>query len=209
MKYFVALSALAVPMFAATPAWAQSVLVTFETPTSFASINTHYAGGTDSAGVAGMNLGVSFGGDVLAVRNDFPSEPNFSNAPSAIGVMAPVGPDAFMNMAIGFTDLSFFYSSSAVVADGVKVWSGLGGTGTVLASLSLANNAQFLCSNAPYCRFDNVSTTFSGVGRSVSFDGAVGVAGFDNVSFTPVPEPTTLVLMALGLAGVAGVARRR
>lgn len=208
MKYLVAMSALVVPLFAASTASAQSVLVTFETPTSFASINTHYAGGTDSAGAAGMNLGVAFGGDVLAVRND-DLGPYFSNAPSAIGVMAPVGPDAFMNVAIGFTDLSFFYSSSAAVADGVKVWSGLGGTGTVLASLSLANNAQFRCSSAPFCRFDNVSTTFSGVGRSVSFDGAVGAAGFDNVSFTPVPEPTTLVLMALGLAGVAGVARRR
>ena len=208
MKYLIAMSALAAPMFALSPALAQSVLVTFETPTSFASINTHYAGGTDSAGVAGANLGVSFGGDVLAVRNDFP-EPNFSNAPSALGVMAPVGPEAFMNVPIGFTDLSIFYSSSAIVADGVKVWSGLGGTGMVLATLSLANNAQLGCSSAPYCRFDNLSTTFSGIGRSVSFDGAANVAGFDNVSFTPVPEPTTLVLMALGLSGVVGFARRR
>ena len=208
MKHFVALSALAVPLFAVSSASAQSVLVTFETPTSFQSILTHYAGGTDEAGVAGMNLGVSFGGDVLALRNDALG-PYFSNAPSAIGVMVAVGPSAFMNVAVGFTDLSFFYSASTAVADGVKVWSGLGGTGTVLASLSLANNAQFRCSSAPYCRFDNLSTTFSGVGRSVSFDGAVGVAGFDNVSFTPVPEPTTLVLLALGLAGVAGVARRR
>jgi hypothetical protein len=31
----------------------------------------------------------------------------------------------------------------------------------------------------------------------------------DNISFQPVPEPGTWALMALGLAGVAGIARRR
>ena len=114
-----------------------------------------------------------------------------------------------MNVPVGFTDLSFFYSSNAAVVGAVKVWSGLGGTGTLLASLSLANNAQFRCSSAPFCRFDNLSTTFSGVARSVGFGDAANVAGFDNVSITAVPEPTTLVLMALGLAGVVGFARRR
>ena len=208
MKYLAVMSALAAPLFAALPAAAQSVLVTFETPSSFQSILTHYAGGTDQAGVAGANLGVSFGGDMLAVRND-DLGPYFSNAPSAIGVMAPVGPDAFMNVAVGFTSLNFFYSSSAAVVGGVKVWSGLDGTGTLLTSLSLLNNAQTGCNSAPYCRFDSLSATFSGVGRSVGFDGAAGVAGFDNVNITVVPEPTTLVLMALGLAVVAGVARRR
>ena len=208
MKHAFALIALLMSLGTATPALAQLVLVTFETPTSFASINTHYAGGTDSAGVSGANLGVSFGGDAVAVQNDALG-PYFSNAPSVLGVMAPVGPDAFMNVPVGFTDLSFFYSSNAAVVDGVKVWSGLGGTGTLLASLSLANNAQFRCSSAPFCRFDNLSTTFSGVARSVGFGDAANVAGFDNVSITAVPEPTTLVLMALGLAGVVGFARRR
>lgn len=208
MKHAFALTALLMSLGAATPALAQLVLVTFETPTSFASINTHYAGGTDSAGVSGANLGVSFGGDAVAVQNDALG-PYFSNAPSLLGVMAPVGPDAFMNVPVGFTDLSFFYSSNAAVVGGVKVWSGLGGTGTLLASLSLANNAQFRCSSAPFCRFDNLSTTFSGVARSVGFGDAANVAGFDNVSITAVPEPTTLVLMALGLAGVVGFARRR
>lgn len=208
MKNAPALTALLMSLGAAAPALAQTVLVTFETPTSFSSINTHYAGGTDSAGVSGVDLGVAFGGDALAVQNDALG-PYFSNAPSPIGVMAPVGPAAFMNVPVGFTDLSFFYSSSAVVVGGVKVWSGLNGTGTVLASLSLANNAQFRCSDTPFCNFDRVSTTFTGVAQSVSFGDAALVAGFDDVSITAVPEPTTLVLMALGLAGVASVARRR
>jgi hypothetical protein len=208
MKNAPLLTALLMSLGAATPALAQVVLVTFETPTSFAPIETHYAGGTDGAGVAGVNLGVSFGGDALALQNDALG-PYFSNAPSPIGVMAPVGPAAFMNVPVGFTDLSFFYSSSAPVVAGVKVWSGLNGTGAVLASLDLASNAQLGCSDTPFCRFDSLSATFSGVAQSVSFGDAALVAGFDNVRITAVPEPTTLVLMALGLAGVAGVARRR
>ena len=39
------------------------VLVDFETPSSFASILEHYNGGTDSDGLAGANLGVSFTAD--------------------------------------------------------------------------------------------------------------------------------------------------
>lgn len=207
MKHAPALTALLMSLGAAAPALAQSVLVNFETPTSFQSINTHYAGGTDGAGVSGVDLGVAFGGDALAVQNDVLG-PYFSNAPSPIGVMAPVGPAAFMNVPVGFTDLSFFYSSNTAVVAGVKVWSGLNGTGTVLASLDLANNAQLGCSDTPFCRFDSLSATFSGVALSVSFGDAASVAGFDDVRITAVPEPTTLVLMALGVAGL-GLVRRR
>jgi hypothetical protein len=210
MKRATVLTTFILSIGAASPVMAQSVLIDFETPTSFASIDTHYAGGTDSAGVAGANLGVAFGGDALAVQNDALG-PYFSNAPSLLGVMAPVGPDAFMNVAVGFTDLSFFYSSNTAVADAVKVWSGLNGTGTMLASLSLANNAQSGCNDSPFCRFDALSTTWAGVALSVGFGDAAGVAGFDNVAITAVPEPTTSLLMALGLASLAGLglARRR
>lgn len=208
MKQASFLSTLVLSLGAATPVMAQSVLIDFETPTSFASISTHYAGGTDSAGVAGANLGVAFGGDALAIQNDALG-PYFSNAPSPLGVMAPVGPDAFMNVAVGFTDLSLFYSSNTAVANAVKVWSGLNGTGTLLASLSLANNAQMGCSDTAFCRFDSLSTTWAGVALSVGFGGAALVAGFDNVAITAVPEPTTSLLMALGLVGLAGLRQSR
>ena len=181
---------------AATP-----VLVDFETPSSFASILAHYNGGTDGNGVAGANLGVDFGGDAQALQNDVLG-PYFSNAPSPGGVLSPVGSDATMNVAAGFTgSVSFWYASSALVVQGVNVFSGLDGQGTLLASFNLVANAQADgCSSAPYCRFDQLSSSFAGTARSITFGASAGQAGFDNIQITAVPEPATLLMLSLGLA---------
>jgi hypothetical protein len=184
-------------------------LITFETPTSFSSILEHYNGGTDGAGLAGANLSASFTADALGLMNDA-AGPYFSNAPSALGVMAPVGANSTLNVASGFTSfISFWYSSSAFVLQGVNVYTGLNGTGTLLASFNLVNNAQANgCSSSPYCLFDQVTSTFSGTARSVTFGNAANVAAFDNISISAVPENTTAMMMALGLVGLF-VARRR
>jgi hypothetical protein len=204
-----AAAALAVPLLIATPAFAVVINVDFETPTSFASIDRHYAGGTDGSGVAGANLGVAFGLDVLALRNDA-AGPYFSNAPSPLGVMTAVGGDAAMNVGLGFTTLSMQYSSSAAIFNGVQVWSGLDGTGSLLASLSLAANAQAGgCSDSPLCNFSGLSANSFGVARSVTFGNTAANAVFDNISVTAVPEPSSLVLMALGVAAFMGRGLRR
>src|SRR5437879_3739953 len=77
------LCAAAAALFAASPAFAAGTLIDFEGATSFASINAYYDGGADSAGAIGPSLGVSFGGDALALQND-PLGPYFSNAPSPL-----------------------------------------------------------------------------------------------------------------------------
>lgn len=190
---------------AATP-----VLVDFETPTSFASILEHYNGGTDDAGMSGPALGVSFKGDALALANDALG-PYFSHAPSALGVMAPVGGDATMNVAGGFSgSIGFWYSASAFVLQGVNVWSGLDGSGTLLASFNLVSNAQADgCSSSGHCRFDQLTSSFYGTGRSVTFGNAANAALFDNISISAVPEPTTVLMMSLGLGGLMLARRRR
>jgi len=187
------------------------VLLDFETPTSFASIAEYYNGGTDSAGATGPALGVSFGLDALTVRNDDGAVPYFSNAPTPVGAMSPVGAAATMNVAIGFINsISFHYSSDSFVAQGVNVYAGLDGTGNLLASFNLTANAQTGgCSDTPFCHFDSMSSAFAGVAHSVTFGNAAGMAGFDNVSITAVPEPESYAMLLAGLLAVGFMVRRR
>lgn len=203
------ISAAAASLLFAAPAFAANTVLDFETVTSFASVADYYNGGNDGSGSnSGPAYGVSFGGDALAVANDVLG-PYFSNAPSPLAVMTPVGTDATMNVAAGFVDsISFYYSAASLVVSGVNVWSGLDGSGTLLASFNLVNNAQSGgCSDSPFCRFDQLSSTFAGTGRSITFGAASGVA-FDNISITAVPEPTTALMLAMGLGGLVLLRRR-
>ena len=202
--------AAALALGVAMPAFAvPAVTLDFETVTSFASINQYYNGGADSAGAIGPSLGVSFNGDALGLQNDVLG-PYFSNAPSALGVMTPVGADSAMNFAAGFKDtISFYYSSSAAASGAVQVWSGANGTGTMLASFDLAANAQADgCSDTAFCHFDKLSGSFGGTAHSLTFADATYIAAFDDITITAVPEPASALLMALGVAGLL-VARRR
>jgi hypothetical protein len=186
------------------------VLLDFETPTSFASIAEYYNGGMDSAGATGPALGVSFGLDALTVRNDDGAGPYFSNAPTPVGALAPVGGDATMNVVAGFVDsISFHYSATQFVVQGVNVYAGLNATGDLLASFNLVGNAQRGCSDTPFCRFDQLTSTFAGVAHSVTFGNAAGLAGFDNISITAVPEPETCAMMMAGLLALGFMVRRR
>lgn len=209
------LSALSALALSAAPAHAANAWIDFDGPTSFSSIADYYNGGTDGAGASGANLGVSFSGSVLGLVNDgladSPSGNYFSNAPTMGGVMFNnMGETGFMNVAKGFTgEVSLFYSSASALAGAVTIYSGLNGTGSLLGTFSLANNAQAGgCSDTSYCHFDLMSVSFSGVARSLVFSGDLNAA-VDNIAITAVPEPHTYALMLAGLAAVGFVARRK
>ena len=208
MKLFKTIATLAL-IAAAVPAVAVQTTIDFEGTGSLSSILEFYNGGLDGAGNSGANYGVSFTSSAVSLSNDVLNT-YYSNAPSPGNVMFTPDSVAFLNATDGFTNsVSFYYSSDVAAPNSVNIYSGLNGTGDLLGSFSLNNNAQTNCSDTAFCNFEQSTVTFSGTGKSISFDGSAGHTAFDNVAITPVPEPTTYALMMLGLAGIGMVARGR
>lgn len=189
--------------------------ITFEqVPSYTSSISNAYNGGTNALGASGPNYGISFSASAVSLANDGlgngPNGEYFSNAPSGNVVMLDIDGTSFMNMAIGFVGTaSFGYASDVAAVGAVKIWSGLGGTGTQLASFDLAGNSATGCAVAgPYCNFNVLSTAFSGVAYSMTFGGNAGAVLFDDITVTAVPEASTWLTMLAGL-GAIGFMRRR
>lgn len=199
------ISALAAGLLCAAPAF--SATLDFQGAGEYNFIGDYYNGGTNDAGASGVNYGISFGPDALALANtaDFTY---FSNAPTP-GILAAVGADAAMNVAAGFTGtVSFWYSSSEDTT--VTLFSGLNGTGTELGTFSLLANAQNGCSDTPFCHWDFASFSLEGVvAQSIQFGGTAGLAGFDNVSVSPVPLPAAGWALLSALGGLGALARRK
>jgi hypothetical protein len=104
----------------------------------------------------------------------------------------------------------------------VTVYSGLNGTGTVLATIPLSLTPDGIatggagCSgNYDYCPWAPIGVTFAGTAESVLFSGSANYIGFDDVtlgSATPTPgtpEPGAFSLLGLGLASLGLIARRK
>jgi len=206
-----------------------SITLTFEGLKDSEPIDNFYNGGY-GGGVnggpgsgPGPNYGVSFTSDSLAIISQLTSNGsgNFANNPSGVTVaFFLIGAGDMMNIAGGFnTGFSFYYS--AAEAGSVTVWSGLNGTGNLLATVSLT--AQYNNPSAPYPEgpngptFNNwtpIGVSFSGTAESAIFSGAANYIAFDNItlgSSTPyaTPEPSTFVIAGLGCLGFVGYALRR
>ncbi len=191
------------------PANAITVL-NFEGLQDLENVNNFYNGGSGSLGSSGTNYGINFSSNSLAVQESDPSA-NFTNPPSAQTIVFFLNGTAdTMNVAAGFkTGFSFFYTST--FSDGtVRVYDGLNGTGNVLASLNLS--ALGACSGADkYCNWAPIGVTFSGIAKSVDFAGVANQIGFDNITLGSdkpvvnpiVPEPSALLLLIIGIAGLA------
>jgi hypothetical protein len=185
--------------------FASVVTLTFEGLGDEASIGNYYNGG------AGGNLGIQFGPDSLSLISDTAGGTgNFANAPSGSTIAFFLsGPGDVMNVTAGFdTGFSFYYAGS--ITGSVGVFSGLDGTGTLLASLSLPPTPN------PNTVWAPVGITFAGTAQSVVFSGAADYIGFDNITLgseTPgaaAPDGgSSALLLTVGLLGLAGFARRR
>ncbi|MFN0184277.1 MAG: PEP-CTERM sorting domain-containing protein [Aquabacterium sp.] len=184
-------------------------------------VQNYYNGGTSSDGTSGTNYGVEIGGNGLVIclnsTSVFCSNTSRGGlAPNSAqgGLFFLSGNQTYMNVAAGFdTGFSFNYVSLSF-SGSVNVYDGLNGTGNLLASVGLTPNAGSCPGyGAQFCPFGAAGVAFNGIAKSVSFGGVANQIVFDDITFgavTPgVPEPQTYALMALGLAGIGFMARRR
>jgi hypothetical protein len=179
-------------------------------------VGNYYNGGTGGFGSGpGPNYGITFGSDSLALISDGAGgSGNFpvNAGPSDTALYFLSGPGDVMDKASGFTTgFSFFYADQVGFTGSVTVWSGLDGTGTELASLSLPSTPD------PYNVFVPIGVAFGGTAESVIFSGSANFIAFEDItlnSATPgaVPDTigTSLYLVAIiGLAGAAWASRRQ
>jgi len=185
---------------ALSSAWASAEVIslTFEGATGL--VNGYYGGGTDSNGHAGVNLGFSFVNGIAVVDNTGGNAygPPLINGPSSHTVLNQVQNQVVINRSSGFTSgFSLYYVSSDSTLTTVNVYSGLNGTGTLLATFSLPAAPQCTTGAYYYCNWQTAGAAFSGTARSVTLSAVsppreVHKIFYDNLTFgAAVPMPAS------------------
>ena len=221
MKWGVLLGSLAFAA-ASVPAANASIVLNFAGLNGAAeeTILNYYNGGLGGNGSGpGPNFGITFGPDAISCNGGASGTCNVDQIPGGAGAQIAfflTGPGDIIDRPSGFTTgFSFFYSAIHDPGD-VTVWSGLDGTGTMLAELNLSvtPGSGPGCAR-PFCPFFPAGITFSGTAMSVDFSGTQNQIAFADItlgSATPgggVPEPSTWVLLTIGFAGLGYAAHRK
>ena len=174
-------------------------------------ILNYYNGGFGGDGSGpGPNYGITFGSDAIACNGGASGTCNVDQIPGGPGAQIAFflsGPGDVMDRASGFTTGFSFYYSAINNPGEVTVWSGLDGTGTMLADISLpvTPGSGPGCAR-PFCPFFAAGVTFSGTAMSADFTGTANQIAFADItlgSATPgIPEASSWAMMLAGFAGL-------
>jgi hypothetical protein len=191
---------------------------------SSVQILNYYNGGTSSIGTSGTNYGISFPSNALliclntlGVSCSNTSRGGLGDPASQKGALFFLsGSSTFLNDPGGFTTGFSFNYTAVNVPGSIQVYSGVNGTGTLLATLALPTTPFDACApgySADFCPFVPIGVTFSGTAESINFSGDANQIVFDDVTFgssTPgtTPEPSTLLLFGTSLLGLAPFRRK-
>ena len=179
----------------------------------YEQILNYYNGGFGGSGTGpGPSYGVVFGPDALALPNG--SGSNVENEPlGATGSMIFLsGSGDIMDVAAGFTTGFSFYYAAPYYTGSVTVYDGLDGTGSVLATLNLAENGSYCDGILAYTCWSEVGVSFAGTAMSVDFSGTANYIAFSDVTLgspqVPTPEPSAFLMLGPAVAA-AGLVRRK
>lgn len=88
-----------------------------------------------------------------------------------------------MDIPAGFTTGFSFNYVSLFDSGSVSVYSGLDGTGTLLATIDLTPNAGSCPGyDAEFCPFSPIGVAFTGTAESIEFSGVANEIAFDDVT---------------------------
>jgi hypothetical protein len=179
----------------------QTLSVTFDEPQLVSNdpLLQFYNGGDTFRGIGpGPNLGITFG----LLAREFKSS-------SLVGTYTPPGfmelysdqaregegISTHMDVSGGFVGTVNFDYAAIDAGGRLRVYSGLGGTGSVLADLMLPVTSPITGPGT----FVADSVSFTGIGFSMVFDGGNKQLAFDDFSLiSAVPEPPSWALLAIG-----------
>lgn len=174
-----------------------------------------YNGGTGSMGSAISNSGVIFSPD-FQVGNDSDITANVgywgdtAYEPDGMGTMYILSPANWgvIDVPAGFSgQWSTSYAAKAQCR--IDVWSGPGGTGSLLGWTVINPNAQTNGGdpNGTFNTWLVATIPFAGVAQSVTYNGPSFDVRFDHMDFGKVPAPGAASLATLG--GLALLRRKR